>query len=346
MTELNAQHQLQPISAIHGVEKGFFFTGSALYWKADMDHLEYATLAHIETTGNQSESDGRIKDLDFEWGPGGQLEIGYIFNQREGWKASLNGLHLCSRAHGSTHVPSTDFRTHQLSPNWFPPFTGEFTTKASAHWNLNFNTLDLTLGRDFFVSKWISFSPYFGLQGAWIGQTYKAKYDAFFVTGDGLLFRNNHLNFHHDFKGFGFEFGSGFLFHIIDQFGIVGNLEGSLVWGYSSTSQRVNGGFPIEGEGIFNQKIHLHTKNHRLRSSLSSELGFIWEKFWDQNSRRFSLSATYAYSIWFNQGEFQNLFLSSNALNDQAVAYNFPVYERENADLQLQGVSLRAGLEF
>lgn len=350
ISEKNVQNQPQPISAVHGVEKGFFINGSFLYWKADMDNLEYALHIKVANANGGSgtiTADAKVQELDFEWNPGGRLEIGYIFNQREGWKAALSGTHFNSEAHGSSRISNSNNGQEELVPRWFPPISGQFLTRSSAHWELEFNTLDLTLGRDFFVSKWISFSPYFGLQGAWIKQDYKINNDAFYIEQAGLVFRENQLRFHQHFKGFGFEMGTGFIFHIVDNFGIIGNVEGSLVWGVCKTFQRLNGGVPIETLGVLSEDIRVHDSKHRLRASIASDLGFIWEQFWNKQKNRFFLSATYAYSIWFNQNEFRNLFFGGNAVNvPQPLQNNSPIFEKNEGDLQLQGLVISAGLDF
>ena len=352
IAEMNLQDKMQPISANHGTDRGFYIDGSYLYWKADMDNLAYAattTQTGSAATGFTVKS--RNENMDFEWNSGGQLEIGYIFDDRQGWKAGASATHYKGHAHGTTTADDFAPMSNFLISGWYAPLNGQNLSKAHAHWDLNFNTLDLTLGRDFYVSKWLSFSPYFGMQGAWIKQEYKANYTGGFnMLPSTFVSNNSKVKFENHFSGYGFEFGTGFIFHIIKNFGIVGNIQGSMLWGYIRTTQKGKGAIPnLIGSvpGLTPETIKTVDKKHRLRTNIQSELGFLWEMFWNENYNRFYLSAMYTYSVWFNQQEFKNVGFSANQIAaTNLTATNYAFNESAPGDLQLQGLVIKAGFDF
>ncbi len=51
---------------------------------------------------------------------------------------------------------------------------GSVADHALASWRLNFNTLDLSLGRNYFVGRFLSLHPYLGIRAVWIDQNYKS----------------------------------------------------------------------------------------------------------------------------------------------------------------------------
>ena len=168
VAEYNVHGGLQGKIASHGVNNGLFVSGSFLYYEATMDNLEYANNSVLNTEEFSSRTIGiksKLKEPDFEWHPGGRAEIGYTFARREQWKPSLLGTHLTSRAKDSIRV-TEDIHQEQLAPIWYPNLMGQLLSSASAKWKLNFTTLDLILGRDFFISRWISVQPFVGLRGS------------------------------------------------------------------------------------------------------------------------------------------------------------------------------------
>jgi Legionella pneumophila major outer membrane protein precursor len=320
VTQRNIDGNLQPKIALHGVKNGFTINGSYLYWKAKVDNLDYAnhTFLSIDPVGLTIAERAKVQELDFKWSSGGRLGIGYVFKNMESWKLNLTGTHLESHAHGETKVKSSELSMENLIATWSAVYMGEFLSRAESKWNLNFNTLNLDLGRDFFISKYISVSPFIGLQGVWIKQKDKLNYDGIWLTTIDLDFsRENSIDMHNHYRAGGFHFGTDFIFHIVKNFGLTGTMGGSIVYGSNKTAMDLDGGLLLE-EGtpvLLSAAAHQVEKKARIRTSFESELGFIWEQFWNRDRNRFSLSATYAFAVWFNQNSFINISDAPNINN-------------------------------
>jgi hypothetical protein len=354
ITQYNAQDTLQARVAHHGAESGFSVSGSFLYWKAFEDNLEYGNLLSL---GSSPIINTKNKDLSYKWGQGGQMALGYIFGDREQWQLAAEYTFFGppkSKGSNSSNLPD------QFRPNWAQGSTGLFSTSSSASWKLNFNTLDLDLGRDFFISQWISINPFFGLRGAWIYQNYKAKYlGNYTAQRDGnlgsLTFnRENSVKMRTSFEGLGIKFGSDFLFHLDRAFSLFGSLGGSAIFGYVNTKTITDVSYltsdvdettvilaPLQGRGKENMQ--------RIRTSLETQIGFEWETFWNDECNRFALSATYAFNVWFDQNHFMNSYFTALAEEDfegWRVDANPARTEIVGGNLQLQGLTLKAQFDF
>jgi hypothetical protein len=378
-SQCNIQGDCQAILAHHGVEGGFFVDASFLYAQAFMDNLDYVEqLNLIGLTGPDTIS---VADTDiepnFHWRPGFKVGIGYIFCEREQWKLGLEWTHLNSK--GDHSIPNQTLEmlainSLEIFPIWSGNQNGQFLTGSEASWKLRFNTLDLSLGRDFFISRWISVYPYFGLRAAWIHQKYNLVYDSFWTItipnsttpGDPITIgrfhdmafqRENHMDFHNNFKGIGFRFGTQFLMHITENFGIIGNIAASMLYGQFNINIDSDTAYPTDDSsdpvslGVIQGKYH---KNfHRLRTNLDTELGLQWENFFCCDEYRFELSASYAFSVWYDQ--LQLVSTSAGVAPDPVGAPNFPaanidpayqIVSEKNGNLQIHGVVVRAGFDF
>jgi|SRR6185437_447726 len=140
--------------------KGVIFTTDALYWKATEDNLTFAS--KVTENGTQQS----LETPHFNWKPGLRLGLGGFFGKYDQWDLYCNWTYLYSKASNSVSVTSSsDF----LMTDWWD---GTDFTNASAKWTLDYNTLDMEVGRNYFISKKVCFRPHVGVRGAWIHQKY------------------------------------------------------------------------------------------------------------------------------------------------------------------------------
>jgi len=98
--QTNIREQLQPTSASFLVDKGWVTDASFLYWNAKADGFQFAEKIKLEgITPNALptalSAKGTFETPSFNsWDPGVQLGIGYIFPEREQWRAHLSWTHL------------------------------------------------------------------------------------------------------------------------------------------------------------------------------------------------------------------------------------------------------------
>lgn len=128
---------------------------------------------------------------------------------------------------------------------------GLWSCDAFSKWNLKLDILDLALGRDFFVSKYLSLRPNFGLRGVKVRQTQTSVYNGFNTSdcfcqcsppaGDDCCFRSGSQIIDDDFQdrvkdrqkywGVGPKAGMDTLWSFGGGWGIYGNAAISIVYG-------------------------------------------------------------------------------------------------------------------
>jgi len=324
-----------------GSDSGFFLDGTFLYLQAKEDGLEYGDKVDIfGVNGTPAFIAAKIhpKNPNFEWNPGFQVSLGYIFCKREAWDLVLSWTHYISDSKRSTST-SVDFPLERILPGWDPFLTGAFASHASAHWDLHYNILDVCLEKYFSVGNWFAVKPTVGLRGAWIDQKYRTKYLA---TQDGLNFFNSNLKARNDFSGLGVKAGTDLQWFLSKRWSILGNFALSLIYGTFELKQKVFGIiFPAPGVTI-PEEFETKASEARIVPNLESKIGLQWQTFLSCHRYRISFGAFYNLFYWFHQNRLHNLSVFFNALTFDTYINEI----RNSGDLQIHGGSLEARFEF
>ncbi|MBS0605992.1 MAG: hypothetical protein JSR57_03490 [Verrucomicrobia bacterium] len=310
-----------------------------LYWRAEMDGIEFAVSS---TSPNDADTDemssmtgGKWKDIDFEWGPGFRVGIGY-HTPYDFWDLSLLWTRFNHSSSGHAHQPSGG----GLAATWFTFATllGINCEKASGHWDLNYNTLDLLLSRTFFVSRGLTLRPGLGIRGAWIDQDMRYHYsgvDYVFLHGFGAPLGPEKVNLSNDYHAIGILAGLGLDYCFNNHWSIYGNLAGSLLYGGFEVDEHLK----VKGVNLFGRRpfYHFSEDRNRLKSNVEMGVGLKWES--DLNRKRVHLSffAGYEFIVWFNQNQLKNFWFSG--LDNGS-------YNQLDGNLSLQGGTFGGRIDF
>ncbi|MBS0652597.1 MAG: hypothetical protein JSR39_03625 [Verrucomicrobia bacterium] len=346
--QTNIRGQLQPTSASAPVDKGWFIDGSFLYWNAKVDGYQFAeklSITGLSTTSlpTSVNAKAKLETPTFDsWDPGLQLGIGYIFPQREQWCVRLSWTHFnTDNEHSITTHPNTPPDGYLL-PTLYPVLTGTLADRASSHWNMHFNTLDLELSRQFFIGKWLSFKPRMGLRAAWIEQHFRVNYHSVFLTAATAFSFDQLFRCRQEYEGIGLKFGTDLQFYITRAWSILGNLSTSLLWGTTELKQKATGRIFVSDTDSFPESLVLSKTFDKLRTNLEGQLGLQWQTYYHQGKYRFAASALYSIGYWFRQNLLTNQIVSpAGNLQQPAV-----VEANTNGDLQLQGLNIQLEFDF
>lgn len=144
----------------------------ALFMQPTEDGLTYAIETNTSAISQGVGLDGKAKNVSYDWSWGFRAGLGYNF-EHDGWDALLNWTWFRSHEGDNKNV---------LVPLVFAQTGTSYATSVATVANaegvshLHLNMLDFELGREFFVSKWLTLRPYFGARGAWISRKYEAEY--------------------------------------------------------------------------------------------------------------------------------------------------------------------------
>ncbi|MES2122350.1 MAG: Lpg1974 family pore-forming outer membrane protein [Chlamydiota bacterium] len=327
---------------------GVCMSADLLYWKANEDGLEYGTkMVAGPILGQASKTKTKLLDLNFEWNAGFRLGLGYKFQQFDNWALGLEWTRMRSQAHGHSHAKGIESQAggvNTIIPTWvnlvFELRAGASQAKTS--WHLDYDTLDLGLGRNVNVGKHLAMRPFLGVRAGWIDQRYLAKYKTNFLLGEGQTPFPRVVTFEgkNDFAGFGVRGGSGFVWHLSRNWNIFGNLNGSLLYGQFHVSMKNKNDQGL-GEGEIDPMPLDFTAREefwRVRLNFEESLGLGWEVFFKKNRYHLAINTAYELSQWLSQNElFYTLYFRG-----QDTISSVPI--RNQGNLGFQGV--RAGIQF
>ena len=90
--------------------------------------------------------------------------------------------------------------------------------------------------------------------------------------------------------------------------------------------------------------VNMHQKIWQVRANLEAELGLAYHLPW--RLVNCALSASYVFSLWFDQNDLYKLALTPGTNSPGVVAQNFIQFERNYGNLQLQGLNVQATFFF
>lgn len=359
---------------------GIFLTFDFLYWYAREHDLVWAAEAIVKDFGGMKgvASPKRSYHLDAEWSPGIRIGIGYNM-PCDGWDLYINWMYLHNASDDSADFswdgnPIPDIGQSAIFNPWVYGswFTHSFWQNGKTRWSLNFDQMDLELGRKFWLSPCFTLRPYGGLRGTWLYTIFRVLTESTFpgftqINPDLLrrsqfipFFQSNFNKFWNTFWGVGLLGGLQPNWAICSNFILYGNFSGSLVWGRffeSNTTFATLQGVIISNENEQTPR-EVHLRNdanagfHRMQGMLDLAIGLRWEERWCCNRFSTALDIGWENHYWMNYGlryqntgSFEDETLRLLNISDNANSY----YLTENAltsDLTLAGLVIRLRVDF
>jgi hypothetical protein len=190
-----------------------FVSVDVLYWFAREKNLYYAVDGTMVSTGTErAPADTELflfgyvadkyKTLETKWAPGVRVGAGWS-SECNDWDAEISWTYYHNEKKNSTSVPPFAFQNRSppmlmampgpgqsalLNP-WAdqsalfpitaanPPNSSRvvFFPRIDAKWTLTLNSIDLDIGRTFWVRECFTFRPYAGIRGAWTRTQFETK---------------------------------------------------------------------------------------------------------------------------------------------------------------------------
>ncbi|MES2122329.1 MAG: Lpg1974 family pore-forming outer membrane protein [Chlamydiota bacterium] len=266
-----------------------FISGDLLVWQARENGLPVA-IVNKGSTPSANLSKSHVKNFDFDWNVGFRVAAGYNV-PHDGWDLSLTWLRFYTNGHSRTHAHSNQAifptRVHPRDP----VVAGGTCTKAHAHWKLHLNQLDLDMGREFFVSKWLTIRPHFGLRSDWINQKAKIDYDNF-TTGDVEVEQKDR------WWGIGLEGGIDTQWGLGGGWSIFGDLGAAILYGFHKMH------IENEDEPTDVNFVKMKDSYHISHPILDLELGLRWDRMFSNDRFHIRLQGGWEHHVYFSQNQF------------------------------------------
>jgi hypothetical protein len=287
-----------------------FVTGEFIYWTTRQDHLGFALV-----TGK---SKGSIAHPNWRFRPGFKVGLGMLFDH-DGWDIYANYTWL--RPHDIKKEVSASSSKVLLDLIWGvgPTPAGGFLERVRGKWDLNFNVLDLELGRNFFISRHLQLRPYFGLKGTWQEQEMHIAFLGSSPEGPFMNGSENHL----DYWGVGILTGLDTAWHFTKSFSFIGEMALSALWeGFEA--KRRDFILPTLPKAPFFKDCF-----HTIKPVVELFLGLRWEMWYCCDAYHMSLEAGWEEQWWAGQNQFIQALVETHL-----------------GDLSLQGFTFKARFDF
>ena len=302
---------------------GVFVTADALLWQPHENGLEYATKVE---GANFSGAESKEKSLDWDWDWGFRVGLGYNM-EHDQWDLYLNWTWLHGTADNHVHADSGEV----ILPRWASPGSvGAATaTSAKSHWKLRLNVLDLELGREFYVSKWVTLRPHMGLRTAWIRQKYDVDYRGLTVNGV-----SRDVDMKNKYWGLGVRGGLNTDWGLGGGVSIYGNAAVSILYGFFSVDKDES--LQLTSGADFNKIVDLDDFYHVSRAITDLQLGLRYDYMFCDDRYHFGIQLGWEHHMFFGQNQF--------ILNVDDVATGVTVANQ--GDLTIQGWTLNVRFDF
>lgn len=298
--------------------------GDLLFWQSNEDDLDFAVKSH----SNSTISHGHVEDLDFDWDWGFRLGLGYKLPYDK-WDLFINYTYVHAQASGRAHRGNG-----AIYPEWIAPFTvsvpaGEtlYATRAHAKWKANVNIADIELGRNCFVSKWLSVRPFISVRGLVIDQDYHVEYKGGTAVAVG---DEESVSIDNDFWGVGLRMGVDSLWGLGAGWSIYGNAAASLLSGHFDVfqSQKL--------EKIDIQQVRISNNVDNVVAAAELALGIQWDYLFSKDRYHFGVKFGWEFNVFFDQNRMLR-FVSDTSPG---------IINQSDEDLSFQGLTLGFRFDF
>ncbi|MBM3197751.1 MAG: autotransporter outer membrane beta-barrel domain-containing protein [Chlamydiae bacterium] len=308
-----------------------FFTADWLIWQAHENGLGYAVKTSASQPLSSALYNSSVKNMYFDFDSGFRVGLGWN-TPHDGWDLGATWTWFLNKADRTSTVGSSSF----LEPtNMYAPANEEVSGfgQAKALWRLHLNMIDLDLGREFFVSKWMTLRPFIGLRTAWIRQKETYTFSQAVAepgsdqTGALLVGTNNYW-------GMGPRAGMNTQWGLGWGFSFVGNAAFSLLYGFFQVEDLQTQKFSGSSNTVVNNK-----DSFRVDRAISElVLGMRWDWMFADDRVHLGLQAAWEHLMFFGQNQFKQ-FIGTHASNVGSFVAN-------QGDLTIQGWTISARLDF
>lgn len=255
-----------------------WFQLDALYMHATEDGVNYG----IKQENSTAAFDGRVKNIAYDWSWGWRAGVGYNL-PHDGWDMLLNYTWFRSSESktSNTTAPEAIFQTwtNPGVPSPFAPLAGAIASNAKGKTSLHFDYLDFQMGREFFVSKWLTLRPYVGARGLWAHRNMTVKYKGGDLTAKLKEKFNNHFSGAGLLTGLDTQWGLGEGWSVYAQFAL------SLIYG----NQRLHEKQDSNAGGVKTRLAHIHDKWTIVRTMTDLGAGLRWDRLFSDDNYRIRL---------------------------------------------------------
>lgn len=307
---------------------GAYATVDPLLFKAQENGIEFVVTTRENATPALN-GKSRAKTVDFEWDWGFRLGLG-INLAHDGWDLYANWMRFITDADRSVRAREGEMLLPVVAhPGAINDFGSASALNSSSVWNLHLNALDLEIGRQFFVSKWLSLKPHAGFRTAWVRQTDHVKYNDLL----GANFLNGSVDLSSKYWGLGLLAGLDTQWGIGCGWSILADCSASILYGYFNAAHNETG---ILADGSRSPLFSFHDFYHVGRVITDFLIGLRYDYMFCDDRYHFGIQAGWEHHMFFGQNQFIRFADADSQAN----------FFANQGDLTLHGFSARVRFDF
>lgn len=310
-----------------------FIFGDLLYWHSHENGMNVAIKQHNNnavSNPSQALNAASTKHIRGKWNWGFRVGMGYN-TMHDGWDIKLSWLRFTDNGskNGTTKDGSSIYPSRTMPSN---PINGAGAraTGLASYWGYNLNQLDLELGREFFVSKWLTLRPHVGIRSDWMDQSVHVTFDKLDVaaTQDSIVNQKDR------WWGLGLAGGLNSQWGLGSGWSLFGDATAAIVYGlHSMDMQDINKVIETNAATPF---ADLHNGYRIGHPILDLAGGIRWDQMFSNDRFHIRLQLGWETHVYFSQNQFP-VFTSTN---------NSGVFVSNQGDLTTQGWTFSTRFDF
>lgn len=307
--------------------ENWFFTADLLWWHVNEGGNDYA----IRYKGDvlDDEHKGLNRKLKFKWDYGFRAGIGKTF-QHDRWDLYLNFTWFQAKNSAACSLRNG---TDVIALIGSPVAEDNTGTQAKIHWGIHFYTLDLNLGRNYFISPKVAFHPFAGIKAAWIDQSQRASSKVnIAIPAEVTHIQTKGKN---RFWGVGPDLGLESKWFIGNGFNLFGSMAGALLWSDFHVRQKQTNSLDAVGLTTNSLPYSGHFDLHTVTAMTQMQIGVGYETNLYHNQYHLAINARYEQQYFWGQNQMPYFPSDTN--------YK---YKRLSEDLSLQGLTVDVRFDF
>ena len=294
-----------------------YMTVDFLWWQSILGGTGYAyngtADGSAETPLGVSVDRGQLHRPDYGFSPGFKVGVGGHFDH-DGWAVGAEFTYLPSS--GDDTLDACDMSSRGCDPALiisgsktnFNITTGDgineqfSIVEGYADWNQNFMALDVTLGRNFFISKYLTLNPHVGLKAAWITERIRYDFDPtpqtvdprdgsvpLNVVIDSDVYKRQHV------YGLGIRGGLDTMWHMTKSWAFYGDLSLTTFWAHFHVKNYDGVTETLEGE-YTTKKLNYNVVS--VIPVIETGFGLAYISWFSNNRYRLQLQLGWENQIW------------------------------------------------
>lgn len=359
---------------------GFFITADFLYWYGREDNLSYAMRGQTIQSGTNITNDAplflfinnKLEYLGDRWDPGVRVGLGWN-DSCDGWDLYLYWTYYHNKKKNSTSVDS--FVPQYPTEDGFAlvnPWTTNaviqnrvFWEKVSASWRFTINSVDLELGKRYWLSKCFTLRPYTALRGAWSHTKFSTTNtrDGFDTTvstptSGAIIDTTARLKYRNTFWGVGMVGGLQPSWYFTPCFSIYANADMALLWGRRGMKRKDSQVLARTSKStdlLSGNQVDYHYKSKKssfsmMQPILDVGLGIRWENYYCDNQFHLEIDLGWEHHELFHHNyrfQYDYSVLNSVLINEDGnEAFGFDAYDETVHNVAFGGLVVRIRFDF